>query len=101
MIRVAVLYPNKPGSKFDVDYYRVKHFGLVRELLGSALKGIELDVGVAGVKGAAPYHAIGYLLFDSMESFQQAFAKADALGADLKNYTDVDAELQISVYEKL
>src|SRR5579872_1054788 len=102
MIRLAVLYPNKPGSRFDVDYYRVKHLGLARELLGSALKSIELDVGIAGSSGAAPFHAIGYLTFESMESFQNGLAVAAAqLSADVPNYTDVEGEVQISSHEKL
>jgi uncharacterized protein (TIGR02118 family) len=101
MIRVGILYPNTPGSTFDVDYYRDRHLTLVRELLTPELTGIELDVGLAGAKGAAPFHAIGYLSFESMEAFQQAFARASAqLGADVPKYTNVEPTLQISSYEK-
>lgn len=98
MIRLAIMYPNSPGSHFDVDYYRGTHLPLGRKLLGAALVGIELDVAA----GKAPYHAIGYLIFDSMEGFQAAFAKAQAeLGADVKNYTNVEPVVQISNYEKV
>ena len=98
MIRVAIMYPNAAGSRFDVDYYRNTHLPLARRLLGSALLGIELDVAA----GKAPYHAIGYLIFDSMAGFQAAFAKAQAeLGADVPNYTDVEPAVQISNYEKV
>jgi uncharacterized protein (TIGR02118 family) len=103
MITVGILYPNTPGSTFDVDYYRDTHLGkLARELLSPELKGIELDVGVAGAKGAAPFHAVGYLKFASMQDFQQAFARAQAqLGADVPKYTNIEPTLQISSYEKL
>jgi hypothetical protein len=33
MISVAVLYPNKAGSKFDLDYYVHRHLPLVRDRL--------------------------------------------------------------------
>lgn len=103
MITVSILYPNTPGSKFDVAYYRDQHLGtLGRKLLSPELVGVELDVGVAGAKGAAPFHAVGYLTFKSMEDFQQAFGRASAeLGADVPKYTDVEPTLQISSYEKL
>ena len=102
MIRVGILYPNTPGSNFDVDYYRAQHLKLARELLSPELTAIELDIGLAGAKGAAPYHAVGYLSFASMAAFQQAFARASAaLGADVPKYTNVEPTLQISSYEKL
>jgi hypothetical protein len=33
MISVAVLYPNKAASKFDLDYYVYRHLPLVRDRL--------------------------------------------------------------------
>ena len=33
MISVVVLYPNKAGSKFDLDYYVHRHLPLVRDRL--------------------------------------------------------------------
>lgn len=103
MIRVGILYPSTAGSTFDVAYYRDHHMGtLARKLLSPELQSIEVDTGVAGAKGAAPFHAIGYLTFKSIEDFQQAFARASAeLGADVPKYTNVEPTLQISSYEKL
>jgi uncharacterized protein (TIGR02118 family) len=39
MIKVSVLYPNRAGAQFDMDYYCDRHIPLVRRLLGAALKG--------------------------------------------------------------
>jgi hypothetical protein len=30
MIKVSVIYPNKPGARFDHDYYRMKHLPSLR-----------------------------------------------------------------------
>lgn len=101
MIRVAFHYPNKPGSRFDVEYYR-NNFVKSKDIFGPGLKTIELDVGVAGAKGPAPYHVISYLIFDSMESFKQGFAlAAPHMGGDMSAYTDVQPEMQVSSYETL
>lgn len=103
MITIGILYPNTPGSTFDAAYYRDTHLGkLARELLAPELKGIEIDTGIAGANGAAPFHAIGYLTFASMEDFQKAFGRAQKqLGEDVPKYTNVEPTLQISSYEKL
>ena len=29
MIKVSVMYPNRPGARFDHDYYRDKHLPLI------------------------------------------------------------------------
>ena len=38
MIKVTVLYPNKPGSHFDVEYYLNTHMPMSARLLGVAVK---------------------------------------------------------------
>jgi uncharacterized protein (TIGR02118 family) len=99
MIRVTVMYPNQPGSRFDLDYYCNRHIPLVRQKMGAALKGVSVDYGVGGGQpGApAPYAAIAYLLFDSMETFLPPhIANGDALRADVPNYTDTVPTIQIS-----
>ena len=32
MIKVSVMYPNKPGARFDHAYYRDKHMPLLKAL---------------------------------------------------------------------
>jgi hypothetical protein len=43
MIKVSVMYPSGPDTTFDVDYYKIHTF-LIKEALGDALKGLELNI---------------------------------------------------------
>lgn len=99
MIKVSVLYPNGAGVSFDVDYYCNSHVPMVAELLGDALKGGQVDAGLAGgAEGApAPFAAMGHLLFDSVEDFQESFGpNAEQILADLPNFTNSEPVIQIS-----
>jgi uncharacterized protein (TIGR02118 family) len=99
MIRIAVLYPNGKGTTFDMAYYTSKHLPMVKRLCGAACTSISADRGVsAGQPGSAPtYIAAGYLTFESVESFQKAFAPhAAEIMADIPNYTNAQPVIQIS-----
>ena len=99
MIRVSVLYPNNPGSKFDHDYYANTHLPMVKGKLGTALvdSGIDKGIGTAAPGAPAPYASIGWLTFNSVEEFQNAFgAHAEEIMADIPNYTDIEPQIQIS-----
>jgi uncharacterized protein (TIGR02118 family) len=99
MIKVSVLYPNSAGSRFDMDYYLQKHIPMVRTKLGPALKAAAVEKGLSGGAPGTPptYIAIGHLLFDSVEAFQGAFGPhAEAIAADVPNYTNVQPVIQIS-----
>jgi uncharacterized protein (TIGR02118 family) len=100
MVRISVLYPNQPGREFDFNYYiqwhltmveaRLKSFGLIRT---------EVDKGLAG--GApgtpAPYVCIGYVWFNSVESFRKGMrAHGEEIMDDIRNYTDIVPQIQIS-----
>ena len=37
MIKVSVMYPNKPDARFAHDYYRTKHLPLIKSRMGPAL----------------------------------------------------------------
>jgi uncharacterized protein (TIGR02118 family) len=91
MIKVSFHYPYRENGRFDVEYYCTKHMPRAAMLLGSDLKGWSVDIGLSGgASGSAPeYAAIGHLLFESVEAFQQAIAPASKeLQADLANYSD-------------
>lgn len=99
MIKVSVMYENKPGARFDHAYYRDRHLPLLKSRLGAACLSYTIDKGLAGAApGApAPYVAMCHVFCDSVESFQTAMAPhaAEIMG-DIKNYTDLTPTLQIS-----
>ncbi|MEO8298491.1 MAG: EthD family reductase [Burkholderiales bacterium] len=99
MIKVSVMYPNTPGSRFDIDYYVNKHMPMVLGKVGDACKGVTIDKGLAGGApgAAAPYVVVAHMLFESVPAFQAAFGQHQpAFGADMPNYTDVKPAVQIS-----
>jgi uncharacterized protein (TIGR02118 family) len=99
MIKVSVLYPDRDGSTFDMNYYSSKHIPMVREKLGAACKGVAVEQGVSGATpGSRPaFVAMGHLYFDSVGDFQSAFGPhANAIMADIPNYTDIQPTIQIS-----
>jgi uncharacterized protein (TIGR02118 family) len=99
MVRVSVMYPSGDNVTFDLDYYLKKHIPMVQESLGSALKGVEVDSGLAGrLPGSPPpYVAIAHLVFDSVEAFQNSMGPyAEKFAADVPNYTNTSGDLQVS-----
>ena len=99
MVKVSVFYPNTAGSTFDMQYYVNQHMPMVQQKLGPALKGVFVEHGLGGgVPGSAPpYVAMGHLMFDSVEAFQQAWAPhAAAIVGDVPNYTNVEPTIQVS-----
>ena len=100
MIRLSVLYPAAPGSRFNWDYYLGPHLALSQKLLTPrGLVRTEIDRGIGSLPpGApAPYHAVGHLFFRSLADLQSALAATAAdFIADERNYTDVPSVVQIS-----
>jgi uncharacterized protein (TIGR02118 family) len=54
MIKVSVLYPNKPGAKFDMAYYCAKHMPMVQQKLGAACNSVAFEQGIAGAMPGSP-----------------------------------------------
>ena len=99
MIKVSVFYPNEEGKKFDMDYYLNSHIPMVQEKLGEALKGGSVEQGLGGAEPNSPatYIAMSHLLFDSVDAFQSAWGPhAEAIMADIPNYTNIQPTIQIS-----
>jgi uncharacterized protein (TIGR02118 family) len=100
MIRVSVLYPNKPGAKFDYAYYEKKHIKMVSEKLGPmGLVKVEIDKGISGMPPGSqpPYLTVGYLVFNSMKDLQKAFVPLGGeLHDDIPNFTNVEPQIQIN-----
>ncbi len=72
---------------------------MVRQKLGAALKGASVEQGLGGVEPGSPpaYVAMGHLLFDSVEAFQQSFGPhSEAIVGDIPNYTNTQPTIQVS-----
>jgi uncharacterized protein (TIGR02118 family) len=101
MIKISIFYPNKQGSRFDIDYYLNKHMPVSIELLSAhpGFKGVSVERGLAGgtPESAPTYVAMCQFLFDTVESFMEAFIPNSAvLQGDMPNYTDIETIIQIS-----
>jgi uncharacterized protein (TIGR02118 family) len=100
MIRISVMYPVTPGSRFDWSYYLGAHLELSRRLLGPrGLVRTEIDRGIGGFPPGAPppYHAVGHLFFQSMAEMESALGATSAeFVADERNYFDGLSVVQIS-----
>jgi uncharacterized protein (TIGR02118 family) len=101
MNRVSILYPNRPGSRFDLDYYFNIHMPRSIQLL-SAGEGFRSVLVECGVSGANPDSAPSFIAgchyeFDSYERFVTAFSPhAEELRGDMSNYTDVEPIIQVN-----
>lgn len=99
MVRVSVLYPNKPGSRFNADYYLNTHMPLAARLLGASITSATAEIGIAGSAPGEPpaFAAIAGFVCESAETFMQAFMPiANRLQGDIPNYTDIEPIIQIS-----
>ncbi|PXA83978.1 EthD family reductase [Nostoc sp. 3335mG] len=99
MIRVMAVYPNRPGSRFDLDYYTTRHAEFARGLLAPhGLTGLRVAAGEAALDGAPPpFWAVSEMTFTSRDAFEAGMAQhGAALFADSPNYTDVEPILQFA-----
>lgn len=99
MIKVSILYPNKPGSHFDMSYYLTTHMPVAMGLLGKGLQKTEVDAGLQGTNPGEPpsFFAGCQLYFHSIDAFLKAWNPAAAeLIADIPNYTDVTPMIQLN-----
>jgi len=111
---VSIMYPNAPGSDFDLQHYRDVHMplamGLLQQHFAIAPQRIEILAnghGVDGTAASAPYHCICNLHFRTREDVDKLlalFGKEEAarlLMADWPNFTEVDPIPQISLCQSL
>ena len=98
-ITVTVMYPNTPGSKFDMDYYMGTHLALVNRLWGDSLLSARAIKGVASgdPDTPAPYQVMAILEMESTDVLNGLLAEhgAEVMG-DIPNFTDTQPVLQIS-----
>ncbi len=92
MFKVSVMYPNSPGVRFDLKYYRTTHMDLVRKLMAPfGLVRAEVVKGLSGGAGQPPpYVCVGNLYFETAEGYEKGVAASGGrLRADIPNFTDV------------
>ena len=99
MIKVSVMYENKPNARFDHAYYKDKHMPLVKKRMGDTCNFYTVDKGVSGGAPGEPatFVAMCHIYCDSVDAFQRGFGPhADEILGDIKNYTDLSPIVQIS-----
>jgi uncharacterized protein (TIGR02118 family) len=99
LIRLTILYPNKEGGRFDLDYYLNTHMPMSIEKQGPLLKGVTVEHGISGVQpGSKPEDVvICQFTYETVEAFFEAFMPhADLLQGDIPNYTDIEPVMQFS-----
>jgi uncharacterized protein (TIGR02118 family) len=99
VIKISVMYANKPGARFDHDYYKDSHMPFVQARMGESCKSYTVDRGLAGggPGEAAAYIGMCHIYCDSIEDFQAGFGPhAQEIMADIPNYTDIAPIVQIS-----
>ena len=100
MIKVTVLYPNEEGKNFDFDYWSGAHMEIVHGLLdpmGLTRSELERGVSAADPNAPAPFRAMATLYFNTTDEVHEGFKThgREILG-DIKNYTDISPQYQIS-----
>lgn len=99
MIKVSILYQNRHGGQFDMDYYVNTHMPISIHMLGAALRGVTVEHGVSGMERESEpaYVAMCHLFFDSVEAFLSAFTPhAEWIRNDIANYTNIEPMIQYS-----
>jgi len=100
---VTVLYPNKPDSKFDMDYYLSHHMPLAQNEFGPyGMKGWRVAklLGSPGDQ-PAPYSVQATLEFGSADEVGEALKNAgEKVIGDVSNFTDLQPVLMFGEVEK-
>ena len=98
MVKISVLYPNRPEARFDIEYYLNTHMPMSAKLLGDAVKVITVEIGRPGPGGEAPpFAAICGFTCETVDDFMNAFTPvAGELQGDIPKYTDIEPVIQIS-----
>jgi uncharacterized protein (TIGR02118 family) len=89
MIKVSVMYPKSDDATFDMEYYKTTHMAIVDRTMKPTKW--EIDSGMDG-----PYIAIGHLYFDSPEALAAAMGEGGEAMADVPNFTNTQAAMQVS-----
>lgn len=109
MICVSIMYPNTPGSAFNLRYYLDVHMPVAIGLMQQgAVAPVRMEIlanghGLDGTAASAPYHCVSNLYFKTREEADKLLAVLGSeeavrlLVADWPNYTQADPVAQISL----
>jgi uncharacterized protein (TIGR02118 family) len=94
---LTVLYPWAADARFDFDYYRDKHLGMMRELYGGSVGRMEIRKGLRKGDGSPPaFLASMTVEILSMQDFDAAGKlHLQKLFADLPNFSNITPVGQI------
>ena len=98
MIKVSVLYPNKPGARFDHEYYKSRHMPLVKERMGDACLYYTVEKGLAGGEPGSPptYIASCQIVCESPDAFVAAWLPGSLAGCTAVNVASVPSKETLS-----
>jgi uncharacterized protein (TIGR02118 family) len=101
MIKISILYPNKEGSWFDMEYFITRHLPMAIKYFSGmyGFRGISVEKGLGNDnrEKEPAFIVICNLLFDSIENFFAAFnPQAGILEEDATNYTDIKPIFHLS-----
>ena len=91
---VTIIYPHKPGAKFNFDYYIHTHLPKTQKLFGDK---IEVRKGICSPFGAPPAFVCLTRIWitASIEEFMTIMkTKGHGLIQDIPNYTDIEPTIQ-------
>lgn len=95
-VTLQVLYPIKPDTHFDQEYYASTHLPLVRQHLGPFLVSAQASKGLAGGPDTPPeFYAIATMLFANPQKLEAAMEIAGPVLADIPNYTNTQPQILI------
>lgn len=101
MVVFTVLYPAKPGAKFDETYYDAMHIPLVREAFTpTGLTDVQVLKGLPGPDGSpAPFVVIVNITFRDAAALQASLGgpRAAEVLADVARFTDIAPLSQVSL----
>jgi uncharacterized protein (TIGR02118 family) len=104
MVKISILYPQTPGSTFDMEYYVRTHMpmSLTRLRTHPGFIALSVERGVAAPQSGLPpaYVAMCHYTFTTAEDFVAAFMPhAAELQSDIANYTTIAPIIQFSAVE--
>ena len=95
MMSLNVVYPNREGARFDVNYYRASHIPLAMKVMKA--EKVLLIEGVANANAPAPYAMIAHFQFASLDALRTAVADPAMaeVRADVAKFTDITPTVMI------